>query len=204
MTVIDVKRDFRPIVNVQDLPEPVQERGSLTRQEIMALVEECDMAMEEIEDLYLQAFPVASEIDQQSFVTTSTLEVPGPALYPSVGAVTRDPLRLYLQEAGRMALLAGDEEIQLAKRIETGDKQAKERMILSNLRLVISIAKNHHAQELDLLDLIQEGNTGLIRAVETFGYVGATSFPLTPPRASARRSLGPLSIRTATFVSRRP
>ncbi len=84
--------------------------------------------------------------------------------------VSGDPLRLYLKEAGEIPLLTKDEEIELAKRIEAGDKRAKDRMIQSNLRLVISIAKNYYAQDMDRLDLIQEGNTGLIRAVEKFDY----------------------------------
>ena len=84
--------------------------------------------------------------------------------------MTDDPLRLYLKEAGKIPLLTKNEEIQLAKRIEAGDKRAKDRMIQSNLRLVISIAKNYYTQDMDLLDLIQEGNTGLIRAVEKFDY----------------------------------
>ena len=84
--------------------------------------------------------------------------------------MTQDPLRLYLKEAGKIPLLTKNEEIQLAKRIEMGDKRAKDRMIRSNLRLVISIAKNYYTQDMDFLDLIQEGNTGLIRAVEKFDY----------------------------------
>ena len=84
--------------------------------------------------------------------------------------MNHDPLRLYMKEAGRVPLLTKAEEIELAKRIEAGDKRAADRMIQSNLRLVISIAKNYYTQEMDLLDLIQEGNTGLIRAVEKFDY----------------------------------
>jgi RNA polymerase primary sigma factor len=75
-----------------------------------------------------------------------------------------------LKEAGTIPLLTKSEEILLAKRVEMGDKGAKERLIRSNLRLVISIAKNYYTQEMDFLDLIQEGNTGLIRAVEKFDY----------------------------------
>ena len=170
MSIVDVQPDARPIVDVQDLLKLAQEPGYLTNEEIMALVEECDLTMEEIEDLYSQLFEVASEAHEQSPLTTGTLEPPEPALHLSVDTVTGDPLRLYLQEAGQIPLLTKDEEIQLAKRIETGDKPAKDRMIQSNLRLVISIAKNYHAQDMDLLDLIQEGNTGLIRAVEKFDY----------------------------------
>ncbi len=74
------------------------------------------------------------------------------------------------RKPGEIPLLTKQQEIDLAKRIEAGDKMAKDRMIQSNLRLVISIAKNYYTQDMDLLDLIQEGNTGLIRAVEKFDY----------------------------------
>ena len=170
MTIVDVQKDIRPVVDVQDLLQLGQERGYVTSEEIMALVEQYDMTMEEIEDLYSQLFDVAIEIDEPSPITTGTLEPTEPAPYLSIDTVTGDPLRPYLQAAGQIPLLTKDEEIQLAKRIEMGDKPAKDRMIQSNLRLVISIAKNYHAQDMDLLDLIQEGNTGLIRAVEKFDY----------------------------------
>ena len=170
MTIVDVQEDVRPIVDVQDLLQLARERGYVSSEGTTALVEEYDLTMEEIEDLYSQLVGVAGEIDGQSRTTTGTLEPTEPALDLSIDPVTGDPLQLYLQEAGQIPLLTKDEEIQLAKRIEMGDKPAKDRMIRSNLRLVISIAKNYHAQDMDLLDLIQEGNTGLIRAVEKFDY----------------------------------
>ena len=162
--------DVRTISDVQDLIQLGQERGYVTSDEIMALVEELDMSMEEIEDLYSQLFDQSIEIYEQSPVTQGALEPTEPALDLSIETVTHDPLRLYLKEAGEIPLLTKEEEIELAKRIEQGDKEAKDRMIKSNLRLVISIAKNYYTQDMDLLDLIQEGNTGLIRAVEKFDY----------------------------------
>jgi RNA polymerase primary sigma factor len=136
----------------------------------MALVEEYDMIVEEIEDLYSQLFDQSTEIYEQSPVTQGVLDDIDPTLDLSIQTVTQDPLRLYLHEAGTIPLLTRNEEIQLAKRIEMGDKAAKDRLIRSNLRLVISIAKNYYTQDMDFLDLIQEGNTGLIRAVEKFDY----------------------------------
>jgi RNA polymerase primary sigma factor len=170
MTMVDVQQDVRSIADVQDLLQLGQERGYVTSEEIMALVEEYDMTRDEIEDLYSQLLDLSIEIEEQSPLTAGMLEPTEPALYLSINPVTGDPLRLYLKEAGEIPLLTKDEETELAKRIETGDKQAKDRMIQSNLRLVISIAKNYYAQDLDLLDLIQEGNTGLIRAAEKFDY----------------------------------
>ena len=170
MTIVDLQQDVRPIADVQDLLQLGQERSYVTSEEIMALVEEFDMTIEEIEDLYSQLFDQSIEIYEQSPVTQGVLDAIEPTLDLSIQTVTQDPLRLYLKEAGTIPLLTRSEEIQLAKRIETGDKRAKDRLIRSNLRLVISIAKNYYTQDMDFLDLIQEGNTGLIRAVEKFDY----------------------------------
>src|SRR5213595_1100034 len=87
-----------------------------------------------------------------------------------LAAATTDALQLFLNEAGRWPLLTAAEEVELAKRIERCDKEAKERMINSNLRLVVSIAKRYQGHGLSLLDLIQEGIIGLIRAVEKFDW----------------------------------
>ena len=84
--------------------------------------------------------------------------------------MTTDSLQLFLNEAGRYPLLTAAEEVELAKAIERGDRAAKERMVNSNLRLVVSIAKKYQGHGLSLLDLIQEGIIGLIRAVEKFDY----------------------------------
>jgi len=87
-----------------------------------------------------------------------------------LAVATTDALQLFLNEAGRWPLLTKEEEVELAKRIERGDAEAKERMINSNLRLVVSIAKKYQGHGLSLLDLIQEGIIGLIRAVEKFDW----------------------------------
>src|ERR687885_44875 len=83
-----------------------------------------------------------------------------------LATATTDALQLFLNEAGRYKLLTAEEEVELAKRIERGDKEAKDLMINSNLRLVVSIAKRYQGHGISLLDLIQEGIIGLIRAVE--------------------------------------
>ena len=87
-----------------------------------------------------------------------------------LAVATTDALQLFLNEAGRWPLLTAEEEVELAKRIERGDKEAKDRMVNSNLRLVVSIAKRYQGHGLSLLDLIQEGIIGLIRAVEKFDW----------------------------------
>src|SRR5262245_1751777 len=87
-----------------------------------------------------------------------------------LASATTDSLQLFLNEIGRYPLLTAEEEVELAKRIERGDLEAKERMINANLRLVVSIAKRYQGHDLSLLDLIQEGVLGLIRAVEKFDW----------------------------------
>ena len=82
--------------------------------------------------------------------------------------VSDDSVRLYLREIGKIPLLSSEEEMDLARRIVEGDKKAKDKMAEANMRLVVSIAKRYSGRGLDFLDLIQEGNTGLLRAVEKF------------------------------------
>ena len=86
------------------------------------------------------------------------------------GISIEDPVRMYLKEIGKVALLSAEEEIDLAKRMELGDQEAKKRLAEANLRLVVSIAKRYVGRGMLFLDLIQEGNLGLIKAVEKFDY----------------------------------
>ena len=91
-------------------------------------------------------------------------------------SISTDAIRSYLYEIGRIPLLTGEEEVILAKRIEKGDKEAQQLLITANLRLVVSIAKKYSKSGLELLDLIQEGNIGLMRAVEKFDYTKGFKF----------------------------
>lgn len=84
--------------------------------------------------------------------------------------LSEDLVKLYLQEIGKVSLLTRDEEVKLARRVARGDKEARKQLALANLRLVVSIAKKHQGSGLSLLDLIQEGNIGLMRAIEKFDY----------------------------------
>src|SRR5256884_3960293 len=98
-----------------------------------------------------------------------------------LAAATTDALQLFLNEAGRYKLLTASEEVELAKRIERGDKAAKDLLVNSNLRLVVSIAKKYQGHGLSLLDLIQEGIIGLIRAAEKFDWRKGFQFSTPPP-----------------------
>ena len=86
------------------------------------------------------------------------------------GVSTEDPVRMYLKEIGNVPLLSGEEEVELAKRVEQGDEEAKKKLTEANLRLVVSIAKKYVGRGMPFLDLIQEGNMGLMKAVDKFDY----------------------------------
>jgi RNA polymerase primary sigma factor len=123
----------------------------------------------ELDALELEAF--RQELEQRGIEIIEEERLPEPLPQPPVFVeTTTDALQLFLREAGRHPLLTAAQEVELAKRIERGDMQAKQRMIQSNLRLVVSIAKNYRNQGLPFLDLIQEGTLGLIRAVEKFDW----------------------------------
>ena len=151
---------------VAALLDSAEEAACLELSDINQLVEQLELAEEEVEQLYQQAQERDIEIkDDCGRERAAPVYVNG-----DLAAATTDALQLFLNEAGRYSLLTAAEEVELAKRVERGDKEAKDRMINSNLRLVISIAKRYQGHELPLLDLIQEGIIGLIRAVEKFDW----------------------------------
>ena len=92
------------------------------------------------------------------------------------GVSTEDPVRMYLKEIGNVPLLSGEEEVELAKRVEAGDEEAKKKLTEANLRLVVSIAKKYVGRGMPFLDLIQEGNMGLMKAVDKFDYTKGYKF----------------------------
>ena len=108
-----------------------------------------------------------------------------------LGEISSDSIQMYLREIGKIPLLSGEEEVALAKRKERGDRAAERKIIEANLRLVVSIAKKFVGKTLSLLDLIQEGNIGLFRAVKNLTTARVINFPLTPPGGSARPLPGP-------------
>jgi RNA polymerase primary sigma factor len=144
----------------QQLLEAAEESGSLRRSTIAEILDR-----RELEPLELD--PVCRELEQQGIEVIDDERV---SLLPLVPETTTDALQLFLRDAGRHPLLTAAQEVELTKRIERGDQQAKRTMIESNLRLVVSIAKRHRHQGLPFLDLIQDGTLGLIRAVEKFDW----------------------------------
>src|SRR5690242_7322933 len=149
------------------LMEHAHDAGCVNLSAFTQLLTEMELDEEEISSLYEQ-------LEEQGIELTDDCALPDveePTYVNSeVAAMTTDSLQLFLNEAGRYPLLTAAEEVELAKRIEEGDKRAKDRMVNSNLRLVVSIAKKYQGHGLSLLDLIQEGIIGLIRAVEKFDW----------------------------------
>jgi RNA polymerase primary sigma factor len=144
-----------------------EERGCVDLKEVDQLAQALDLEDEDLSALYEQLH--ARHIELRDDCTRQDAPE-APIDDAHFATVTTDTLQLFLNEIGRHRLLTPSEEIDLAKRIERGDLGAKDRMINANLRLVVSIAKKYQGSELTLLDLIQEGILGLIRAVEKFDW----------------------------------
>ena len=165
---------------LKDLVARGSKRGSLSSREIMDALQDVELTPDQIED-------VLDTLDESG---VDIVDVPdeGPVSPAEHGEAAQDhaevdidrsipegiaiddPVRMYLKEIGRVPLLTAEEEVELAKRIEQGDEEAKRRLTEANLRLVVSIAKRYVGRGMLLLDLIQEGNLGLLKAVEKFDY----------------------------------
>src|SRR6266571_1588913 len=161
--------DFESLVlseELQQLLDAADVSGTVRHLELNDVLEAMQLDPIEVDAVY-------RELEQRGIeVLEPEIEQAAPAvpLPPLSYETTTDALQLFLRETGRHPLLTAAQEVELAKRIERGDAEAKQRMIQSNLRLVVSIAKNYRNQGLPFLDLIQEGSLGLIRAVEKFDW----------------------------------
>jgi RNA polymerase primary sigma factor len=159
--------DLLSRAEVAALVTRAEERGCVELSELDELAQALELPEEQVEQLASwfesQGIELADDCGREGVEPTSFRN-------GELAGATTDALQLFLNEIRRYPLLSAEEEIELAKRIEAGDLEAKERMINSNLRLVVSIAKKYQGQELSLLDLIQEGIFGLIRAAEKFDW----------------------------------
>ena len=177
------------VVELQELEEikgllaKGQQTGVLTYAEIAIAISELDLDESDVEDLhgFLEGSEVelVEEIDPATAAANEVERAPDKRGARRAKAkttidfrpdMTTDSLQLFLKDIGKVRLLTAQEEVDLAKRIERGDLDAKQKMVESNLRLVVSIAKNYRNQGLPFLDLIQEGTLGLVRAAEKFDY----------------------------------
>lgn len=164
-----------------------KKRGMLTHKEILDALESVELEPEEIDDFYQKLEDLNIDViedkedieaidDPDDLISgvdetdiESDEELKGDISLPK-GVTVDDPVRMYLKEIGKIPLLTTEEEIELAKRMENGDEEAKRKLAEANLRLVVSIAKKYVGRGMLFLDLIQEGNLGLMKAVEKFEY----------------------------------
>ncbi len=145
-----------------------QSKGFLTYSEIQEILDKVELDASQIENIYdtLESMGidvVDDRVSEEELLKDDLENLPE-------GIAIDDPVRMYLKEIGKIPLLTPEEEIELAKRIEQGDEEAKKRLAEANLRLVVSIAKRYVGRGMLFLDLIQEGNLGLLKAVEKFDY----------------------------------
>nr|PZM89363.1 MAG: RNA polymerase sigma factor RpoD [[Clostridium] cellulosi] len=171
---------------IHELIEIGKSKGHLTETEITDALEEIDFDPEQMEKLY-------DTLESQNIEIIDDLSEPSPddlsdddvevneaedieASLSAEGISIDDPVKVYLKEIGRVPLLTSEEEIELARRMGNGDEEARKRLAEANLRLVVSIAKRYVGRGMQFLDLIQEGNLGLIKAVEKFDYTKGYKF----------------------------
>ncbi len=168
---------------ILELIEKGKKEGSLTSEEVIDTLEKISMDVKDIDNLYIQFEELNIDIideddpdlasddeDEDSEVSQKTIT------YTPTTVNVDDPVKMYLKEIGRVDLLTAEEEVELAKRIEAGDESAKQELAQANLRLVVSIAKRYVGRGMLFLDLIQEGNLGLMKAVEKFDYTKGFKF----------------------------
>jgi len=168
------KKDNQSVEYVKDLIDKGKKRGMLTYNEIMDTLEEVDLDKDQVEEVYenleSMGIDIIGEREEEIEEITEAEEVVDLDISIPKGINIDDPVRMYLKEIGKVPLLSAEEEIELAKRMEQGDEEAKRRLCEANLRLVVSIAKRYVGRGMLFLDLIQEGNLGLIKAVEKFDF----------------------------------
>ena len=165
-------------VKLNELYEEAKTKGSITKEEVANQLMELEIDADQINKVYevLESLgvDVVNEFDPvppEELIEPENIDLSVPE-----GISVDDPVRMYLKEIGKVPLLSAEEEIEIAKRMEEGDEEAKKKLTESNLRLVVSIAKRYVGRGMLFLDLIQEGNLGLIKAVEKFDYTKGYKF----------------------------
>ncbi len=156
-------------------------KNMLTYTEIIDMLDGIDYDVEQIEKIFdtleEMGIKIKSDAEAEAEIEASELEDADSHMIILNDSISvDDPVRMYLKEMGKVPLLSADEEIEIAQRVEKGDEKAKEKLAEANLRLVVSIAKRYVGRGMLFLDLIQEGNLGLIKAVEKFDYTKGYKF----------------------------
>lgn len=177
MLAKDMQKDQQLKLIQDELILRGKKRGLLTYKEIITPLQELDITADEIDEFYDQlsrlGVDVVEEVAELEVLDDEEIkeeEEEEVDLTVPDGVSVNDPVRMYLKEIGKIPLLTHNEEIELAKKMEAGEEEAKRRLAEANLRLVVSIAKKYVGRGMLFLDLIQEGNLGLIKAVEKFDY----------------------------------
>ncbi|MFT8350640.1 RNA polymerase sigma factor RpoD [Clostridium saccharoperbutylacetonicum] len=165
----DKKDKNAKMAAVKDLIDKGKKNGSLTYKEIMETMDHIDLSPEQIEKIYEVLEMTGVEIIGEE-PSNNTVEEEEIDLSVPEGIAIDDPVRMYLKEIGKVPLLSSEQEMIYAREIEEGNQKAKKKLAEANLRLVVSIAKRYVGRGMLFLDLIQEGNLGLIKAVEKFDY----------------------------------
>ena len=171
---------------VSDLMEQGKLKGKLTTKEITDALEELDFDVEQMDKLYdsleslnieiIEDYNPEQDLDLNLNLDEVLEEVEDESILTADGISIDDPVKVYLKEIGRVPLLTNEEEQELSERMAQGDVQARKRLSEANLRLVVSIAKRYVGRGMQFLDLIQEGNLGLIKAVEKFDHTQGFKF----------------------------
>ena len=165
---------------IRALVEIGKAKGQLSTKEILDALGELDFDPEQIEKFYdtleSQGVEIVEDFDEMQLDENDLVKAGEVELEGGEGITIDDPVKVYLKEIGRVPLLTPEEEVDLAVRITNGDEAAKKRLSEANLRLVVSIAKRYLGRGMQFLDLIQEGNLGLIKAVEKFDYTKGFKF----------------------------
>lgn len=150
-----------------------KDQGFVSQEEILSAIPDVEDNIEKLDELYAILLDEGIEVSdkrQELIWGKDDSEEEDPSQNMDLSGLADDSVRMYLREIGKIPLINQEREVELAKKIEKGDKRAKKDLAEANLRLVVSIAKRYIGRGLDLLDLIEEGNTGLLRAVEKFDY----------------------------------
>ena len=179
------KKDVTPEEKLNNIIKKAKEKGKITYAELAselddANTEQIDKVFDAFEDMGVSVLKEddldLEEPDIDELEAVEDIKVEDIDLASMEGINIDDPVRMYLREIGRIPLLSYDEELELAKKVLAGDEAAKQKLAESNLRLVVSIAKKYVGRGMLFLDLIQEGNMGLIKAVEKFDYTKGYKF----------------------------
>src|SRR3989338_3691057 len=164
-------------LDVKKLLKLGKERGFVTQEEILQIFPKPEETIKDLDEFYIKlidenidVFESTAEEMETETKSPSELEKELEVLTTLEGGSVTDPVRQYLRDIGKIPLLTAQDEIDLAKRAEKNEKPARDKLISANLRLVVSIAKKYVGRGMSLLDLIEEGNIGLMRAVDKYDW----------------------------------